>query len=113
VFFSILTESAAQKHRYNELPLLESCLAGRATLASIFATLRVPDFDFNQILLAGKILESRHKKLYQWRRAMEATAAKPKSEKDVSCWRGFQPGAWLTFIDVRDFIAPQRRSVFW
>ena len=36
---------------------------------------------------------------------MEATAAKPKSEKDTSCWRGFQPGAWTTSIDVRDFIA--------
>ncbi|MGN6750647.1 MAG: pyruvate formate lyase family protein, partial [Xanthobacteraceae bacterium] len=36
---------------------------------------------------------------------MEATAAKPKSEKDASCWRGFQPGPWLTSIDVRDFIA--------
>src|SRR5215467_3978563 len=36
---------------------------------------------------------------------MEATAAKPKSEKDTSCWRSFQPGAWTTSIDVRDFIA--------
>jgi formate C-acetyltransferase len=36
---------------------------------------------------------------------MEAAAAKPKSQKDVSCWRGFQPGAWTTSIDVRDFIA--------
>jgi formate C-acetyltransferase len=35
---------------------------------------------------------------------VEATAARPKSEKHISCWRGFQPGAWMTSIDVRDFI---------
>jgi formate C-acetyltransferase len=36
---------------------------------------------------------------------MEATVAKPKSQKVEHCWRGFQPGAWTTSIDVRDFIA--------
>jgi formate C-acetyltransferase len=36
---------------------------------------------------------------------MEATATKPKSQKDEHCWRGFHPGAWTTSIDVRDFIA--------
>jgi formate C-acetyltransferase len=36
---------------------------------------------------------------------MEATMAKPKSQKDEHCWRGFQPGAWTSSIDVRDFIA--------
>ena len=36
---------------------------------------------------------------------MEGTAAIRKSQKDERCWRGFQPGAWTTSIDVRDFIA--------
>jgi formate C-acetyltransferase len=36
---------------------------------------------------------------------MEATVAKPKSQEVEHCWRGFQPGAWTTSIDVRDFIA--------
>ena len=36
---------------------------------------------------------------------MDAAVAKPKSQKDEHCWRGFQPGAWTTSIDVRDFIA--------
>jgi formate C-acetyltransferase len=36
---------------------------------------------------------------------MEGTAAIPKSAKDERCWRGFQPGAWTSPIDVRDFIA--------
>jgi len=36
---------------------------------------------------------------------MEATAAKPKSERDTSCWRDFQPGAWTISIDIRDFIS--------
>jgi formate C-acetyltransferase len=35
---------------------------------------------------------------------MEGTAAISKSQKDERCWRGFQPGPWLTSIDVRDFI---------
>jgi formate C-acetyltransferase len=35
---------------------------------------------------------------------MEGTAAISKSQKDERCWRGFQPGAWTTSIDVRDFI---------
>jgi formate C-acetyltransferase len=35
---------------------------------------------------------------------MAGTAAIPKSVKDERCWRGFQPGAWTTSIDVRDFI---------
>jgi formate C-acetyltransferase len=36
---------------------------------------------------------------------MEAAVAKPKSQKDEHCWRGFHPGIWTTSIDVRDFIA--------
>jgi formate C-acetyltransferase len=36
---------------------------------------------------------------------MDAAVAKPKSQKDEHCWRGFQPGPWTTSIDVRDFIA--------
>jgi formate C-acetyltransferase len=35
---------------------------------------------------------------------MEGTAGISKSQKDERCWRGFQPGAWTTSIDVRDFI---------
>ena len=40
---------------------------------------------------------------------MDATAAKPKSQKDENCWRGFQPGPWTTSIDVRDFITRNAR----
>ena len=36
---------------------------------------------------------------------MDATVAKPKSQKNEHCWRGFHPGPWTTSIDVRDFIA--------
>jgi formate C-acetyltransferase len=36
---------------------------------------------------------------------MEGTAAIRKSQKDERPWRGFQPGAWTSSIDVRDFIA--------
>src|SRR5690242_13013400 len=43
---------------------------------------------------------------------MEATAAKPKRERDVSCWRDFQPGAWTTSIDVRDFISRNASAYF-
>ena len=35
---------------------------------------------------------------------MEGTAAISKGQKDERCWRGFQPGAWTSSIDVRDFI---------
>jgi formate C-acetyltransferase len=43
---------------------------------------------------------------------MEATVAKPKSQKDEHCWRGFQSGAWTTSIDVRDFIARNATPYF-
>lgn len=36
---------------------------------------------------------------------MEAAVAKPKSQKDSSAGVVFNPGAWTTSIDVRDFIA--------
>jgi formate C-acetyltransferase len=36
---------------------------------------------------------------------MEGAAAIRKSQKGEHCWRGFQPGAWTSSIDVRDFIA--------
>jgi formate C-acetyltransferase len=36
---------------------------------------------------------------------MDAAVAKPKGQKDQHCWRGFQPGAWTSSIDLRDFIA--------
>src|SRR5215469_6544697 len=51
-------------------------------------------------------------KTHQRRRAMEATAAKATSEKDISCWRDFQPGAWISSIDVRDFIARNATPYF-
>jgi formate C-acetyltransferase len=35
---------------------------------------------------------------------VEAILTKPKGQKDEHPWRGFQPGAWTTSIDVRDFI---------
>ena len=35
---------------------------------------------------------------------MKGSAALKKEAKDESCWRGFRPGDWSTFIDVRDFI---------
>jgi formate C-acetyltransferase len=38
------------------------------------------------------------------RDAMKGSAALKKEAKDESCWRGFRPGDWSTFIDVRDFI---------
>jgi formate C-acetyltransferase len=43
---------------------------------------------------------------------MEATAAKSKSQKGENCWRGLQPGAWMTSIDVRDFIARNATPYF-
>src|SRR5437588_10429233 len=41
---------------------------------------------------------------HRWRQAMEGSAVLRKSRKDESAWRGFQPGGWLTDIDVRDFL---------
>ena len=35
---------------------------------------------------------------------MEGSAVLRKPRKDESCWRDFQPGSWLSDIDVRDFI---------
>ena len=43
---------------------------------------------------------------------MEGTAGISKSQKDERCWRGFQPGAWTTSIDVRDFIARNATPYF-
>jgi formate C-acetyltransferase len=43
---------------------------------------------------------------------MEGTAGISKSQKDERCWRGFQPGAWTTSIDVRDFIARNAAPYF-
>ncbi len=43
---------------------------------------------------------------------MEATAAKLKSEKDKSCWRGFHLGSWTDSVDVRDFIARNATPYF-
>jgi formate C-acetyltransferase len=43
---------------------------------------------------------------------MEGTAGISKSQKDERCWRGFQPGAWTTSIDVRDFIARNAKPYF-
>src|SRR5690242_16186466 len=43
---------------------------------------------------------------------MEGTAGIPKRAKDERCWRGFQPGIWLTSIDVRDFIARNATPYF-
>jgi formate C-acetyltransferase len=43
---------------------------------------------------------------------MEATAAKSKTQKGENCWRSFQPGAWMTSIDVRDFIARNATPYF-
>jgi formate C-acetyltransferase len=43
---------------------------------------------------------------------MEGTAAIPRSQKDERCWRSFQPGAWTSSIDVRDFIARNATPYF-